>query len=300
MDEVNNSVLDICIEKWGRENISGRIENIENEYNDWIKNFSPIDREVMDGLLKEFEYYGHQYVNRELKTLYKNLIEKYSIDNDETLYTFIKKSDLTLNSSYSYLFEFVMLNGISEKNGIVDISNLNKKQMEIVKNVVLIDDYSGTGESIIKYLRDNYELLKKKVIYFLLISISEGAASNIYKEFPDMKIIIETINIEKKASLVLNNLIEDVVEPHKTFENISISKGIKKDIIWGRNDTEALVSFYNNTPNNTLGIFWKETNLNKPLFPRKVNNRPGWMNLKREKQNRKLENANNFFEDVDG
>ena len=80
---------------------------------------------------------------------------------------------------------------------------------------------------------------------------------------------------------------------------ISKQKGIMEDI-WGKGNAEGLVSFYNNTPNDTLGIFWKETNENEPLFPRNNDIRPKWRKMKKNRKYRKFQNANNFRRNENG
>lgn len=303
MEEVNENIKNECIERWGKENKCDSIEWFSRNYSEWIKSISLENREIIYKLLSKFEFYGHTYVNKGLHELYCRFIEKYEINNEETVYTYIKKTDSSLNSSVRYLVEYISINNISEKNCLMDIRDINDGELEYIKNIVLIDDYSGSGESIIKYIEQYYKKFLKKNIFILLISMSEGAKDNILNKFKakDFNIYIEVINLEKKAFSKIDLNEEEVVLKRKEFEEISIQKGINKnEEIWGRNKTEALISFYNNTPNNTLGIFWKKTSLNNPLFPRNENSAPNWRKMKYKKKNRKLQNANNYRSRTNG
>lgn len=296
MNEIEEKLKSNCLERWGEENKCDSIKWFSENYSDWIKSISPVNREIIYKLLSKFEFYGHSYVNKGLKELYCKFIEKYQINDDETVYTYIKKSDSSLNSSVIYLTEYAIINNISEKNCLMDIRDIDE-EINYIKNIVLIDDYSGSGESIIKYIRRYSNKLENKNIFILLISMSEDAKFNILNEFKTEKfnIHIEVINLEKKAFKKIELEEEEIVQRRKEFEEISIQKGIySTEEIWGRKQTEALVSFYNNTPNNTLGIFWKKTNLNNPLFPRNENRTPAWRNMKYKKKKRKLQNANNY------
>ena len=58
----------------------------------------------------------------------------------------------------------------------------------------------------------------------------------------------------------------------------------------GYKNTEALVAFYNNTPNNTLPIFWTDVEDNKALFPRNDDEKPSWKMMKRDKELRSESN----------
>ena len=58
----------------------------------------------------------------------------------------------------------------------------------------------------------------------------------------------------------------------------------------GYSCTESLVAFFNDTPNNTLGIFWKNTDKNDALFPRNQEEKPAWMKFREDKKDRMKSN----------
>lgn len=302
MDIVNEKIKEDCLERWGKENECENTEWFSNNYSEWIKSIDSPNREIVYQLLEKFEFYGHTYVNRGLKELYTTFINKYDINNDETVYTYVKKTDSSLNSSVQYMVEYITINKISEKNCVMNIEDIDEEQLSNIKNIVIIDDYSGSGQSIIKYINKNCERFIQKSIYILLISMSEGADINIINEFrnKEIDINIEVINIEKKAFSQLKVSEKEILEKRKQFELISKKKKINEEEIWGRDNTEALISFYNNTPNNTLGIFWKKTPTNNPLFPRNENKAPAWRRMNRDKKIRQLQNANNYIGGKDG
>lgn len=301
MDEVNEKIKNDCIERWGKENSDERIERFVDIYARWIESIPVENRELIYKLIEKFEYYGHSYVNKKLSELHNDFISQYNIDNDETLYTYIEKSDSIISSSIEYMLEYKMINNISKKNYCINIKEIKKYDTQYIKNIVLVDDYSGTGESIIKYLNKNLKLFKGKNIYILLISISRDAIINIQNEFEDkdIKVYINSSNVDEKAFLRLRLNEEETIKKRDEFELISKQKGIMEDI-WGKGNAEGLVSFYNNTPNDTLGIFWKETNENEPLFPRNNDIRPKWRKMKKNRKYRKFQNANNFRRNENG
>jgi len=76
------------------------------------------------------------------------------------------------------------------------------------------------------------------------------------------------------------------------FRKLSMEYGISSRNVLGYNNTEALTAFYNNTPNNTLGIFGQDTDTRKALFPRENDERPQWMKMKNRKKER---NGSNYL-----
>jgi hypothetical protein len=83
---------------------------------------------------------------------------------------------------------------------------------------------------------------------------------------------------------------EDCEKIKETFCKISRKRGISKSFIFGRDNVQALMAFYNNTPNNTLGLFWMESIKNNPVFCRRKDIIPEWMEMKSNKQKRNMEN----------
>lgn len=78
----------------------------------------------------------------------------------------------------------------------------------------------------------------------------------------------------------------------KCFKEESQKLDLYKDNdIFGFLGVESLVSFFNDTPNNTLGVFWKNTSKNKALFPRNIEEKPAWMKFK---ENKKQRNTSNY------
>ena len=61
----------------------------------------------------------------------------------------------------------------------------------------------------------------------------------------------------------------------------------------GYREGEALVAFYNNTPNHTLGFIRYDTDQYKSLVPRKNENVPTWMRMKRKRLTRSKTNYTN-------
>lgn len=67
--------------------------------------------------------------------------------------------------------------------------------------------------------------------------------------------------------------------------------GEKKSYALGFENSQLLLSFFYNTPNNTLCIFWKPTKINFPLFTRSSFRRPS---IEEIKLNRAIKRKNAY------
>ena len=72
--------------------------------------------------------------------------------------------------------------------------------------------------------------------------------------------------------------------------------GVNPQYSLGKDESEGLVAFYNNTPNNTIGVFWQDTGNNKAIFPRDYGALPVWeMTPKEMKKRKKERKINNYM-----
>ena len=178
-----------------------------------------------------------------------------------------------------------MVSGLSKKIYITNLDNLSNEQWKKINNVVLIDDFSGTGKTIITFLQGQNTFFCEKKIFILLVEVMKEAKEKIelFAKENDMNITILTNSIKDKAFFDKSNSFI------KKFINISKRRKIGKDFIKGYKESESLVSFFNNTPNNTLGLFWYKSDSNQPLFHRDNDEMPEWKKMKNEKSKRNKE-----------
>ena len=80
--------------------------------------------------------------------------------------------------------------------------------------------------------------------------------------------------------------IEKIIEKYE--KEIGIEG--EKDFTMGFGKCKILLSFFYNTPNNTLCSFWKRTDKNIPPFPRDKDRRPT-LDIIRKRKKRNTDNA---------
>ena len=130
--------------------------------------------------------------------------------------------------------------------------------------------------------RQRKSYLDKEVILLVIEAVEEAKLyikSELEKEGINIKIMAYTT--KEKA---LKSLLE---EEKKMFLDMSQKRGISLKYILGFEEAEALMAFYNNTPNDTLGLFWFTSKENNPIFPRKLEEKPQWKFDREEKIKRR-------------
>lgn len=294
---MEKKVIKNYIKKWNEKD-DQNIKELKKRYKLWIKDNE--EKEICIKLLENFEYYGRQRVNFYLEKLHEKLIHDHNISDENTVYSIIKSENGRANSSMEYFIEYTQINKVSRNNRIEDIARMNKKMKRPkVNQIVLIDDCIGTGETIKKYIEMYKEDLKDKKIYILVIYAIKEITDKLEKEFLEKGYHIEIICLNKKTKAFTKEIFKDkdekeIQEIKEKFIQLSKNHNIPENYELGFGKTEGLVAFYNNTPNNTLGIFWVDNDNNIALFPRnRDSNRIGLKELKENRIKRSIENYKN-------
>ena len=274
-----NFIKNQCIDKWGQKD--AKIEQFEINFDKWCIFSTDEDEKICLDLLKKFDYYSKARVNLELEKLHKQLEEIWEFNSDDTVYTVIKNKYGKVNSSMEYLLEYRLVNHIEGNLCREDITCIKDEMYQNIDNVVIIDDCIGSGQTTREFFEKYKERLVGKRIYLILIHAVIDFANELQSFATDNGYILTILCANLRQKAFSENQDNDIKEK---FMILSRNRRIPEDRILGRDEVEALVSFYNNTPNNTLGIFWHETEKNVPLFKRK-NNRPVWTNNERKQQN---------------
>lgn len=277
-----------CLSRWQHED--ERTEYFSTSFETWVDSIPRDSIDMIFQLLSAFCYYPHEIVNRYLVKLHKDLIAKGTITDENTIFISIKTTSGIGNSSNDYWVEYKLQNKINKHTCIDDIRRLLPEQVALISNVVIIDDCSGTGNTLTKYLSRNLDLFSNKNIYFITIHLMKKALDNINKfaQEKKMKICVLFAMIQDKA--FNDKYFAENQSFKEQFIDVSLGLNIHKDHILGFEESEGLFAFYNNTPNNTLGLFWHDTENYRSLFPRRNDKKPAWMNFKAQRKNRKKQN----------
>ncbi len=286
--------------RWGNDafckDFSGHLEK-------WLQQFSEDERSLMLILLKNFYYYTSERLNSKVVKLNEKFKTNYSEDYEKAIFCGIKKD-------FGVGFSDLICNTYWSKNNLYDSFEPNLLELircEQVPDVIsIIDDYSGTGSTLIKYLCkliNTNTHIKKAKIYFVVIHISEDALNNINKFAKEQGIVIKCIYLHKSERAFKENYIfseiDALIEKNR-YGEICELYNVKPSLTFGYREIAALVSFDYNTPNNTLGVFWHELDDFFSLFSRHKKRRTELDELrKKARQNKNFRGKKIFIQDVE-
>lgn len=144
-----------------------------------------------------------------------------------------------------------------------------EKRYTQITTLILIDDFCGSGNTIIRYLSVIKKCLPNRIqtLVFCLHSMQEGvdkieAARDTDDKIKGLNFKFMPMNTSDKFFCEENeSLFGEAGWSKSKDKTISLERAIygsknKETFLLGYNDSQALVTTYRNTPNNTLRIFW--------------------------------------------
>lgn len=281
-----------CLAKWDDDGeLDERLSFFAEKFDEWKKQIPDQYIEVLLTLLKELKYYTHKDANRILVSLHEQLLSNSNMTIDNTVFAYIKSKDGISNSSNDYWTEYKLLNNLNRNICYENLSAIKESGWEYIENIVFIDDFSGSGKSIKDEITKYTDRLKGKNVYVIIVCAMEMAVNNLkeFGEAHDINIKVIYSQIFKKA--FEQDYFADNSEAKDKY--VSFAKSKKLGWILGYKETEALVSFYNNTPNNTLAFIHNRSNKYFPLFPRINDEKPIWQRNDCKKMNNRTKQRKN-------
>ena len=239
------------------------------------KDLSNEQRDLLVYLLNKYvQIPPSQYIIRILNVLSK--IDTNSIKNINKIYIApLKKPEdflLPKSSDYvSYQFKMpVISNAAIFNNREVIITSINclpkNLQNSSVKKLFLVDDFSGSGETVfscLDYLKQEKQILDNKITILLLAGMKDSInkiQQKGYEVYCDL--------IQEKG---ISSIIDDIKRNDFTILMNEIEAkyhiDINSEIHFGYNHSESLITLIR-TPNNTFPIFWDSTKVKNAPFKR--------------------------------
>lgn len=226
----------------------------------WLQQFAEDEQPLMLDLLKNFYYYTRERLNSNVVQLNDKFKEEYSLEYNETVFAGIEKD-------YDVGFSQILFLAYWQRNDLYD--RAKSKLMEHIEKgyipatISIIDDYSGTGLTFIRYITKlisiNDAVVKSK-IFFLVLHISEDAQKAINDFAVNNHLNIKIVYLHTSPRAFKPDYIYKAIDSeYQKRKYMKICKNHKiNEYVLGYKEIAALVSFDYNTPNNTLGIFWQD------------------------------------------
>ena len=269
----------------------------ENNIECWIENFD--ERKVFLQLLANYIYVPEIMYGLKFDDLLSQIVEKCEKGKEILKQTYFVTfpSSKGIKSGGDVIRDILPighLDCIKKEQLIADIKR-NKKSISNAKCIVFIDDVIGSGRTAKRNIADFFQLEGinfKEKRYFLAALYAE---SSIKKELE-----AELEKLEYKVKLLVDHECRKGFSENYIFaENETESKNIimeaeekiagkkvgkDQSYALGYENSQLLLSFFYNTPNNTLCMFWKPTETNFPLFVRNSFHRPSLADIKRNRE----------------
>lgn len=289
------AIKEVCKDKWAAGfEIDVKAKTALDKFDIWLSQIPDEYKELSLVLIQNLEYYSQRLTNKLLTELHNKLLEFPTVSDDNTIYAYIKSKDGKTNSSDEYWTMYKLLNDINREFCYENINAIEDWQWVYVENVVFIDDFSGTGKSFIKELQKNEERFCGKNIYFITICIMEDAIQKIKNYSQEKNLSIFPIYYFMQKKTFTRDLFESNMDAKTLLLALTMYLKIpKRESPLGFDESESLVAFHNNTPNNTLPVIRYDTEEYTSLFPRKHESKPLWDRMKSQSKGRKIANYNN-------
>ncbi len=267
--EINDVFID-CVDEWAKEGLDERLNIAIDRFGEWIKDFDSIEKNLLITLLQKFNYYSNERIVNIIKKLAEEASIKYGVSNDNSVVSIVRKKNGMINSSFEYCMIHRSVSGLSKAIYIDSVSEIADGAWGKIKNVVYVDDCCGTGRQFTNFLKGQRKSFADKQIILLVVEAVDNAIEYIKNETKKLGLNVEVIAFSRKEKALQSMLEEEITVFYE------MCKKQKIDFVKGFEDAEALMAFYNNTPNDTLGIFWYDSEKNLSIFPREEYEVPKW------------------------
>lgn len=273
--------------RWGgmkiREDFAERIDK-------WLQAFPEEEHAFLLELLMQFYYYSEERIKDKVVELYDAFMKEYRGDANAVVYTKIIKEQGVACSDILFTMFWMQNSSIYSyaENNILGLLDAE----QIPKELVVVDDYSGTGKTFIKTVDKMLQvtdMVKDTNFYFLTLHITKRAVQQIEEYAKNNDISIKIISLDYsdetfKKDYIYNEI--EVEQKKRYYKKICIEQKVDKHVL-GFDDVSSLVAFHYNTPNNTLGLFWQDLMNFTALFPRKKKQRTELSVMQRNARNRR-------------
>ena len=231
----------------------------EQQIDRWLLQFEKDEQEFLLECLQRYSFFRAAEYKYGQKLLYSKLMSFLPNWKEKSFIFKIYKTEASYSdNSFN---DFWLVNNIKNecKQNIEDY----EEYYEMLDNLIFIDDFIGSGNTIIKYLSHiftKHEMLKKKKIVLLAMYLTNSAELALKNFAMDRNIDLVIINYKKGDKFFKEGryysgqqLKDKITIYEKICDNASISKSFR----YGYENSQSLFTICDNTPNNTLSIFWE-------------------------------------------
>lgn len=260
----------------------------------WIKNFKPSEIEYAIKIMENIQYYDDNRIRGIIEDLSGKIQAVFGHALKDVLFFPLGSSSASSGSMYLYQYRKELR--LSEDNFKQDDF---EKYLNKNVNIVFFDDIIGSGNQSTRFYNKHLKNKPAKCYYFSLLGLQEGISHIKANAAFEVVVAGEILTDEEMAfsenSYVFTKKERDIIKP------ICEKYGglLFKKYPLGYDNTQALIVFPHNTPNNTLPIIWASNDNETSTGERQW--QPLWNRKKAQSKSPKKikstsSNADSFFD----
>lgn len=282
--DTENIIIDYNYFVWENRLSQRNIEAWFNNFKGEVSNAGE-EQEIALKLLLNFIYYNEREVKYLCKSAYsifqkekikEFILKVHSVDEAKSLFNkYLKRCKFShigrpSESGCFILYYFRQINGLP-------LSFFLERWDDITENtesLILVDDFLGTGDTAVLFWESSIiqNIIKNSKIelYYMVLSALEIGFNKV-KANTNFKIICPQIFGEEYRVFSSFSLVFPQEEKRGSAKKVCEFYGNNlegKKYALGYKDSETLLGFHHNIPNNTLPVIWSDKKGWASLFPR--------------------------------
>lgn len=287
-----------------------RLQKLPDRLDAWLGELPPAEHPAFLTLLSGYTYLTTRTASQHYAALLNRFEEELrgrGIPLSAALFVTFEASNGKKSGSSHVQTDFHRLSveRIHKAQIVASVSRL--PSVEAARAILFLDDIQGSGKTTyagILSFCERFPAVLELPLYFAALVPTERGERFISRACADAEIPIAPLRWsgaysprafedgflfpqgEKAPEYALVKRYEDLIDAYLANPPKRPLKKARVSCSMGFEDSQLLVSFYYNTPNNTLCSFWKETDRHIPLFYRqgKRLSRPSPRELERKAQ----------------
>lgn len=194
--------------------------------------------------------------SKEINDFFVSYFKKH-YSEDFALIDFKEKA----KSSSTRMISFISDEGLCNDCQIINKSEANEERLNQFTDLYFIDDYIGSGQTILDNLEEMKDIIANKNIHIVAYACQNSGYERM-KQYDG--------NIDVEAKVFLNSYIDEYDKPELEYINIVCSKCLDSHMAFGYNSTGAYVVLNKTAPNSDISMIW---------YPKINFNGKKWMRL---------------------
>lgn len=263
-----------------------KLEHLPEKVDQWLNIVDPSDRELFLRLLSRYTYLTNpaavQRYHQGIQLL-EEMLADFQLSLWDVLFISTESSDGRKSGSDHVRTDLhrLCMDRIDASQIVASTYKLPEDALADYRGVVFVDDIVGSGFTLLRTIRsflDRFPAAAGLPLFLLCVVPTEQGLSFLSRQLQKREIrLIPVFKQEwiavpafQHADLFPEAERPDAVARIRKYEVLidAYMKDPERSYVFGFWGSRQLVSFYYNTPNNTLCTFWRWTDTHTPLFPR--------------------------------